>query len=222
VPRALVVPHAGYPYSGGVAACAFATLPGNGGPLRASLLGPAHFARPDRPAVSTAASWLTPLGPVPVDDLLRADALAAGAVADDGPHRHDHALEIQLPFLQRRVGGSLSVLPVAVEGATAAQAADLVATLAESALVVVSSDLSHYHDAATASLLDRRTAAAICDLEEEAIGDSDACGAAALRGLLLHARRAGWGCTLLDLRDSSSGGGDPSRVVGYGAFALTG
>ena len=219
--RALVVPHAGYPYSGAVAATAFATIREDGRRLRVALLGPSHFLPLRRVAVSGARAWRTPLGTVPVDLELRSDAVAAGVVVDDEPHVHDHALEVELPFLQRRIGHELRVLPVAV-GGEAAQTAAVVATLAPHALVVVSSDLSHYLDDATARRLDCRTAEAVLALDDGAIRDGDACGADALRGLLAHARRAGWTCTLLDLRTSADATGDREQVVGYGAFALAG
>jgi MEMO1 family protein len=216
--RALVVPHAGYAYSGAVAAAAFATLPARVFD-RVALLGPSHFTALHGAAVSGAEAWRTPLGTVPVDDALRISTIAAGAVVDDRPHRDDHALEVELPFLQRCAGAGLRVLPVAV-GNGGAETAPLYATLADAALIVVSSDLSHYHDDATARGLDRRTAQAVLALDDGAIGDRDACGAAALRGLLLHARRAGWACTLVDLRTSADASGDLRHVVGYGAFAF--
>jgi AmmeMemoRadiSam system protein B len=172
-------------------------------------------------AVSGAAAWWTPLGPVPVDEELCDRAIGAGAVIDDRPHVHDHAVEVQLPFLQRRTGDALRVLPVAVGGGAARDAAALVEALAQTALVVVSTDLSHYHDVATAQRLDRRTAESIVALDDRAIGDMDACGAHALRGLLAYARKAGWACTLLDLRTSADSGGPTDGVVGYGAFAFT-
>lgn len=216
--RALVVPHAGYVYSGAVAAAAFAAVPPYGRALRVVLLGPSHFVPLRGAAVTGADGWQTPLGTVPVDGDLRAAAIAAGAVADDDPHRDDHALEIELPFLQRRVGRRLRVLPVAIGGPD--EAAAVIEAVSCEALIVVSSDLSHYHDHATACRLDRATADAVLALDHRAIGDRDACGADALRGLLMHARRVGWTSTLLDLRTSADTTGDLARVVGYGAFAL--
>lgn len=217
--RALVAPHAGYVYSGAVAATAFATLRGPD-VSRVALLGPSHFAPLRGVAVSGADGWETPLGTVAVDGWLREAALAGGAVVDDEPHARDHALEVELPFLQHVLGPALSVLPVAV-GADADEAAAVVAVLSADALVVVSTDLSHYHDDATARRLDRRTADAVLALDAASISDSDACGAQALRGLVLHARRAGWACTELDLRTSGEALGDTASVVGYSAFAFT-
>jgi AmmeMemoRadiSam system protein B len=218
--RALVAPHAGYAYSGTVAATAFATLPAETGPLRVALFGPSHFAPLSRAAVSGAVGWRTPLGTVSVDAALREAATTAGAVVDEEPHALDHALEVELPFLQRRVGDGLRVLPVAI-GGDAEETAAVIAAVAGDALVVVSTDLSHFHDDATARRLDRRTADAVLALEASAVGDADACGAHALRGLLVHARRAGWACTELDLRTSADAAGDRDSVVGYGAFAFT-
>jgi hypothetical protein len=217
--RALVVPHAGYVYSGAVAATAFATLaPGRA--LRVVLLGPSHFTPLCGAAVSGADSWETPLGRVPIDADLREAAVAAGAAVDDEPHAEDHALEVELPFLQLRAGEGLRVLPTAIGGPPEETAA-VVTALADEALIVVSTDLSHYHDDATARRLDRRTADAVVALDTSAIRAADACGADALRCLLVHARRAGWVCTQLDLRTSADSSGDVERVVGYGAFAFT-
>jgi AmmeMemoRadiSam system protein B len=139
---------------------------------------------------------------------------------DDEPHAEDHALEVELPFLQQRAGDGLRVLPVAI-GGFADDTTAVVTALGDDALIVVSTDLSHYHDDATARRLDRRTADAVLALDASAIAAADACGADALRCLLAHARRAGWHCTELDLRTSADASGDVERVVGYGAFALT-
>jgi MEMO1 family protein len=218
--RALVVPHAGYVFAGAVAAAAFATLAPEKRAFRVALLGPSHFAPLRGIAVSGADGWLTPLGTVAVDGGLRTTALAAGAVVDDKPHARDHALEVELPFLQQRAGEELRVLPAAV-GGPGHETAAVVEALSPDALIVVSTDLSHFHDDATARRLDRRTADAVVALDADAIRDSDACGADALRALLVHARRAGWRCAELELRTSAEACGDTGRVVGYGAFALT-
>lgn len=218
--RALVAPHAGYAYSGAVAAAAFATLRPQPGELRVALLGPSHYVPLDGAAVTAADAWRTPLGIVPVDGILRDAAVEAGAVVDDRPHDDDHALEVELPFLQQQAGGPLRMLPVAVGGAVD-ESARLLAALAADALIVVSTDLSHYHDDATARKIDRRTADAVLALDAGAISELDACGADALRALVRHARRAGWASTLLDLRTSADASGDLRRVVGYGAFAFS-
>ena len=219
--RALVAPHAGYLYSGAVAASAFSAIAVPAQSLRVALLGPSHFEPLDGAAVSDADIWQTPLGHVHVDDELRGAAVAAGAIVDSRPHRADHALEVELPFLQRRVGADLRVLPIAVGGHSTDATAHLISALAGDSLVVVSTDLSHYLDEDAARARDRRTAEALVALDDGAIRDRDACGAGALRGLVAHARRADWLCTLLDLRTSADATGETRRVVGYGAFAFT-
>lgn len=222
-PVALVVPHAGYVYSGPVAATAYATLRPLAGVIRrVALLGPAHRVRLHGLAVPATSAWATPLGLVRVDADLRAAAVAAGAVVADEPHRDEHALEVQLPFLQRVLGAGFTVLPVAVGESSPAAVADLIERVAgdPATRVLVSTDLSHYHDRQTAVRLDRRTADAVLARAEDEIGPYDACGSAALRGLLAHARRRGLVARLLDLRTSADTAGDPRRVVGYGAFAF--
>jgi hypothetical protein len=219
-PLALMVPHAGYVYSGPIAASAYALVRG-AGLERAAVLGPAHFVALRGAAVPSAEAWRTPLGDVPVDAGLRDLAVATGAVVDDDVHAPEHAVEVQLPFLQRLAGTGLSVLPVAVGVADPTAVADLVAAFLPHALVVVSTDLSHYEDAATARRLDRRTADAVLARDPARIGREDACGSFALRGLVELARRESLAVRLLDLRSSADTAGDPRRVVGYGAFAVT-
>jgi len=127
---------------------------------------------------------------------------------------------VELPFLQRACPDGLEVLPVAVGRATPAEVADLIAAL--DAFLVVSTDLSHYHEHATAQRLDRETAEAVVARRSEAIGSDRACGVFALRGLVEHARRRDLAVELLDLRTSADTAGDPWSVVGYGAFAVRG
>lgn len=218
-PLALVVPHAGYEYSGPVAATAYALLR-HRAIERVALLGPAHFVPLAGAAVTAADGWRTPLGVVPIDPGLRETAVAAGAVVDDRAHDPEHAVEVQLPFLQRVLGAGFRALPVAVGVAEPEAVADLIAALVPDALVVVSTDLSHYLDHATAKALDRRTADAVLVREPERIGRDDACGSFALRGVVELARRDDLLVRLLDLRTSAETAGDPWRVVGYGAFAV--
>lgn len=218
-PSALVVPHAGYVYSGPVAATGYATLR-SGTVSRVAVLGPAHFVPLRGTTVPTCDAWRTPLGEVPIGRELRELALACGSVADDLPHEPEHSIEVQLPFLQRIGGPSLEVLPVAVGVTGAEEVADLIDALLPACLVVVSTDLSHYHDDVTAKRLDRRTADAVLARDPDAIGPEDACGGYALRGLVELARREGRDLRLLDLRTSADTAGDPGRVVGYGAFAV--
>lgn len=216
---ALVVPHAGYVYSGPVAATAYALLRGRA-IARVALLGPAHFVPVAGAAVTAADGWRTPLGVVSIDPALRETAVAAGAVVDERAHEPEHAVEVQLPFLQRVLGAGFRALPIAVGVADASTVADLIAALLPYALVVVSTDLSHYLDDMAAKALDRRTADAVLAREPERIGRDDACGSFALRGLVELARRDDLLVRLLDLRTSADTAGDPWRVVGYGAFVV--
>lgn len=215
--RGLVVPHAGYAYSGPVAAAAFALVPEK---AAVALLGPSHFYPFMGLAVSGADAWATPLGDVPVSARMREAALKAGAFVDDEPHAGEHALEVELPFLQRACSQGLEILPVAVGRAAPEEVAHLIEAVDE--LVVVSTDLSHYHQDARARELDRRTVAAVLAREPASIESEAACGVFALLGLIDHARRCSLEIELLDLRTSADAGGGTDRVVGYGAFAIRG
>jgi AmmeMemoRadiSam system protein B len=222
-PHAVIVPHAGYRWSGPVAASAYVRLTSARGAIgRVVLVGPAHFVPLDGMALSSAAAFATPLGDVPVDaDLHRRALTVRGVVVDDAAHRREHSLEVQLPFLQR-VLGDFTVLPVAVGRVGADDLADLLDAVGRGSdtLVVGSSDLSHYLDQSAAVTRDARTARAISAADGDSIGPSDACGAFVLRGTLAWGVRHGLRPRLLDLRTSADAGGPPERVVGYGAFAF--
>lgn len=224
VPKALIAPHAGFRYSGPIAGHAYARLtPARGTITRVVLLGPAHRVPVDGMAVPSVDAFATPLGAVTVDAEARRIALDAGAVyVDDRAHAPEHSLEVHLPFLLRALGPDIEVLPVLVGHPTADQVAALIELLwgGPETLIVVSSDLSHYHDYATAVARDRGTAQAILDKHPDVIGPYEACGAYPVRGLLEVARRKDLDVELLDLRNSGDTSGDKSRVVGYGAFAL--
>jgi MEMO1 family protein len=219
--RAVVVPHAGYRYSGTVAAAAFVRLVGQRSP-GVVLLGPAHYVPIVGCVVPHAAQWRSPLGTLPVDKALRDAAMHTGVVrADDRPHAPEHSLEVQLPFLQRTFG-RLPVLPVATHAPVAAVADLLDAVTRDTAtIVLVSTDLSHYRPDPLARELDAHTAAAILDLRPDRIADPAACGVHALRGLLGWASRHGLTPHQLMLGTSADAGGHPDRVVGYAAFAFT-
>jgi MEMO1 family protein len=223
VPKAIVAPHAGYVFSGPVAGSAYSrVLPARGRVTRVVLLGPAHRAPEAGIAASGAESLATPLG------LLRADTAGRDALVDAGlarvddlAHAAEHSLEVQLPFIQVCLG-DVTVLPLAVGDVDPGRVADALELVwgGSETLVVVSTDLSHYHDHATAVELDRRTAAAIVERRPDRLGPYDACGVIPVQGLLLAAERHGLEVKLLDLRTSADTAGDPDRVVGYGAFAL--
>jgi MEMO1 family protein len=212
---AYVVPHAGYAFSGPTAAHAYARLRRHAGQVRqVVLIGPSHFVPVVGCAAPASRIWTTPLGDLPV-------AEAHTLPADDTPHAPEHSLEVQLPFLQRALGRPVPILPVVVGQAAPEQVAAHLAALATPGTVVLcSTDLSHYLDHAAATDRDARTAAAITALEPDRIGPRDACGAHALRGLLAWGRQASLRAETLDLRTSAETAGEPSRVVGYGAFAL--
>jgi AmmeMemoRadiSam system protein B len=219
--RGLIVPHAGYIYSGPVAATAYRLLPMLVPPPSVVvILGPSHFEPLDGLAVAPHDAWDTPLGSVSLDDGLRRALVRAGAMVDARPHLAEHSIEVQLPFLQRCLPG-VPVVPLAVGACRPTVAADqLRAALPESALVLVSTDLSHYHDDVTARELDARTAAAIEALDSGQLRSDDACGVDAVRVSLAWARSAGHRIVRLDLRTSADTAGDWQRVVGYGAFAV--
>lgn len=221
-PKALIVPHAGYIYSGPIAARAYRRLACTAGIERVVLLGPAHRAPVRGLAVPECSAFSTPLGTVPLDAVGMAAALAAPQVCrDDTAHALEHSLEVQLPFLQA-VLGDIRLVALAVGDATAQEVAEVIERLYGGAetLIVVSSDLSHYLPYAQACRIDEASAQEVLALRPS-LGPRQACGAAAINGLLLAARRRGLRPELLDLRNSGDTAGDRSRVVGYAAFAFT-
>lgn len=222
--RALIAPHAGYQFSGPIAASAYRSLDDGGDVRRVVILAPNHTVPLAGMAVTGVDQWLTPLGPVDVDDDLRRLILRApGVVVDDVPHATEHAAEVQLPFLQRRLAPGFTVLPVVVGRVAADDVAAALERLWDEpgAFVVVSSDLSHYLDHETARRIDRTTAAAIVAVDPDAIAPDRACGAYPIRGLLTLVRRRELLVELLDLRTSGDTSGSTHSVVGYGAFRVT-
>jgi len=222
-PVGLIVPHAAYLYSGPVAAAAYPRLAEPPVTVeRVVVLGPAHFVPLTGSAVPAARAFETPSAPVPVDTGC-CDALIQrpDVVRDDAPHAREHAIEVQLPFLLRVLPGGWRLVPVLVGHTEPSAVADLLeAAVTPRTLVVCSTDLSHYLDQNTAVQRDRRTADAIIARRAEAVGNHDACGAAAIRGVLTWAERHRHNIELLDLRTSADTAGDRTRVVGYGAFTV--
>jgi MEMO1 family protein len=222
-PKAVIAPHAGYRYSGPVAATAYRTLaPARGTVARVLLAGPSHFVPVPGVALSSAEAFATPLGPATVDDDARERALTvAGTVVDDAAHAGEHSLEVHLPFLAE-VLGPVPVLPLLAGPSGSTVLADVLDALwgGDETRIIVSTDLSHYHDDATAKAIDRETADAIVTRTER-LEPERACGADAVLGLLEVARRHELAVRLLDLRTSADTSGEPDRVVGYGAFALS-
>jgi MEMO1 family protein len=220
--RALIVPHAGYVYSGPVAAKAFALLrAAHYYAGRVAVIGPAHKIWIRGIAVPSVRAFATPLGKIPLDTtVIEEIAALPSAAIDDKPHANEHALEVELPFLQT-VLGSARIVPLLVGSATPTEVAEVLSRLwDDDTLIVVSSDLSHFLRYEDAQRRDSATADAIERLDETAIDFEDACGAIPVRGLLIEAKRRGLSIERLDLRNSGDTAGDRDRVVGYGAWAI--
>jgi len=222
-PKAIIVPHAGYVYSGAVAGSAYARLAaGHDTIRRVVLFGPTHRVPVRGLALPSTRTFATPLGNIEVDHDAAVAALALACVCEsDAAHAFEHSLEVQLPFLQE-VLGDFTIVPFAVGDATPQQAADVMRLLwgGPETLIVVSSDLSHYHGCAEARVIDRATADDVLALSP-ALDHEQACGATPINGLLLCARERGMRPELLDLRNSGDTAGDKSRVVGYASFAFS-
>ncbi|MFQ5697973.1 MAG: AmmeMemoRadiSam system protein B [Myxococcota bacterium] len=222
-PKALIVPHAGYVYSGPVAASAYARLRAHGGPIeRVVLIGPAHRVALHGLAVPGVDAFRTPLGDVPIDAEALQKVLALPQVCRfDTAHATEHSLEVQLPFLQRALG-RFRLAPLVAGDATEDEVAQVLEQLwgGSETLIVVSSDLSHYLDLASARRVDAETTRAIERLDSHALGYDSACGRIPIQGLLACARRHHLRCRALDVRTSGDTAGPTDRVVGYGAYAL--
>ncbi|WP_374260268.1 AmmeMemoRadiSam system protein B [Zoogloea sp.] len=222
-PKALIVPHAGYIYSGAVAASAYAELVQRHDVIRrVIILCPTHRVAVRGMALPAAQSFVTPLGAIAID---RQAWLVArelpGVVVDDRPHADEHAIEVQLPFLQSTLD-HFEILPLAVGHVDAQHVAGLLETLwgGPETLIVISSDLSHYHPYRQAQWRDKATLAKIAQLDATLDGEQ-ACGAGAINGLLLAAQRHHLAAHLLDLRNSGDTAGDRERVVGYASIAFS-
>ncbi|MDF1734753.1 MAG: AmmeMemoRadiSam system protein B [Minwuia sp.] len=223
-PKALIAPHAGYMYSGAVAASAYQRLhPAAGSIRRVVLLGPAHRVAFQGFALPSVDVFQTPLGPVRLDrETMDALGDVPGVITHDAAHAQEHSLEVHLPFLQRVLGAEFTLVPIVVGDTTPDQVADLLAQLWGGAetLVIISTDLSHYHDHATARRIDGET---VTRIERQAVGSfgpGEACGSRPVNGILQHVSRLGYRVTQLDVRNSGDTAGPKDRVVGYGAWAL--
>jgi len=221
-PKAIIVPHAGYVYSGAVAASVYARLATLRGTIRRIvLLGPTHRVAVDGLALPASSAFATPLGIVPVDQpAVEAIKDMPQIVVSDAVHAQEHSLEVQLPFLQS-VFGEFSLLPLAVGRATPKQVAEVLERLwgGDETLIVVSSDLSHYLPYEQAQQMDAQTVRSILELAPTIL-HQQACGSTPVNGLLLAARQHGLHAKLVDLCNSGDTAGDKGRVVGYGAFAF--
>lgn len=220
-PKALIVPHAGYIYSGQIAAHGYAHI-ATQRVRRVVLIGPSHRVYVRGAAVSRADAFATPLGRVQIDRELRNLLLQRGDVLlADRPHAMEHCLEVQLPFLQVLLG-EFTLLPLVLGDATPDYVASVLADVwgEVDTLVLASSDLSHYRRYEDAQRIDAATSAAIVRAEAELSGEQ-ACGAVAINGLLRFGRSQGLSVAELARCNSGDTAGDRSRVVGYGAFALS-
>lgn len=222
-PKAIIVPHAGYVYSGPVAGTAYAGLrPWSGVYRRAVVLGPSHRMAIRGLALPSSSAFATPLGSVPIDrDGVERLVTLPQVTIDDGAHAFEHSLEVQLPFLQR-VLDVFSLLPLTVGEATPEEVAEVLERVwgGPETLIVISSDLSHYLSYEEARRIDRRTVDEVLALAAP-LRHHEACGATPINGLLLAARRHGLTPHLLDLRNSGDTAGDRARVVGYASIAFT-
>ena len=222
-PKAIIVPHAGYEFSGPVAGTAYAQLDGGCGVIeRVVLIGPAHYVGFQGLAVCDADYFSSPLGAVPVDTASVARLLELDQVVSlNAAHAPEHSLEVQIPFLQVELG-EFSLVPIAVGQAADEEVVEVLDLLWGGAetLLVVSSDLSHYHDYATAQRIDRQTTRLIETLSSDDITGGRACGHAGISALLRIAKRRRLNVRAIDLRNSGDTAGPRDQVVGYGAYII--
>lgn len=223
VPKALIVPHAGYVYSGATAALAYARLaPARATIKRVVLLGPVHRVPVRGLALAGATLFSTPLGEIEVDqEAVMALAGMPQVVVSAPAHAQEHSLEVQLPFLQS-VLDDFKLVPLAVGDATPDEVAQVLDVLwgGPETLIVVSSDLSHFLPYASAQFVDSATARSILQLNTS-ITHEQACGGTPINGLLVAARAHQLEPQLLGMCNSGDTAGDKGRVVGYAAFAFT-
>ncbi|MEK9670963.1 MAG: AmmeMemoRadiSam system protein B [Rhodospirillaceae bacterium] len=221
VPKAIIAPHAGYVYSGAVAASAYARIkPARARIKRVILLGPCHRVAVRGLALSGADAFATPLGPLEIDK-------DAAALIEDMPqvqvfdatHAQEHSLEVHLPFLMSVID-DFKLLPIVVGQASPKDVAEVLEKLwgGPETLIVVSSDLSHYLSYDDARKIDGRTCKAIETLNPAAIEDQGACGRFPVGGLLTLAKQRGMTVETVDVRNSGDTAGPKNRVVGYGSW----
>ena len=221
--KAVIAPHAGYQYSGPIAGSAYASLIPHAKDIeRVILVGPSHRVPFSGVAASRAAAFETPLGAVPVDrDVIEALLKDGLILQNDAAHAREHSLEVHLPFVQRVFPGS-NLVPLLAGDHDFASVAAVLARLwgGPETVIVVSSDLSHYHDYETARRLDRETAETIEARQAGAVDPAQACGATPVNALLQIAAAKGLSAATIDLRNSGDTAGPRDEVVGYGAFVF--
>jgi hypothetical protein len=217
--RALVCPHAGYRYSGPIAASGFKQLSGLKFE-RVVVMAPSHHVPFAGVAVPDVDAFRTPIGIIPVSPLAVKLAAQRPFLVDSAPHAREHALEVELPFLQR-VLDRFELIPLVFGEVDEAEVARQLNTLVDArTFFVASSDLSHYYPYERAQQLDRATVDAILSLDVKGLVNGQACGKSPVLALVHLARLRGWKTQLLDYRNSGDTAGDRSRVVGYAAIAF--
>lgn len=213
--RALIVPHAGYEYSGIVAAAGYKLIKGHQ-QKKIVLIGPSHFACFEGGGLCDDLAWQTPLGVVKIHSLAKGRMLRFIEAA----HEEEHALEVQLPFLQMLVH-DFTIVPILTGEVEARELAEeIIPCLDEHTLLIASSDLSHFHTYQEAIELDHMANTAIPALDLEAMEAVEACGKTAILTLMIIAKRLGWKGKLIDYKNSGDTSGDRDQVVGYGCYGF--
>lgn len=223
--KALIVPHAGYIYSGEIAAYAYRLLQKYPKYFkRVLIMGPSHYVSLNGATFPSADVFETPLGEIKIDKVMLEKMLLDFSYisVSDKAHSEEHSLEVQLPFLQE-ILNEFEFLPLIVGETETEQIVDIIEYFNEhqGTLIVISTDLSHFYDYQTAIAKDARTAKAIEYFESEKISVDDACGAYPLRGVLAAAKKNEWRINRLGICNSGDTGGERRRVVGYGAWVIT-
>jgi len=225
MPKAIIVPHAGYIYSGPIAASVYTQLePFRDTITRIVLLGPSHRIAFRGLATSSAEAYATPLGNIMIDQAAIASiSILPQIIQLDAAHRDEHSLEVQLPFLQTVLNPEFTLIPLVVGDASADEVADVLEALwgGPETLIVISTDLSHFHDYETAATRDQITSDAIETFAPEKISGEDACGCRPLNGLLTIAKQKQLIIKRLDMCNSGDTAGPRDSVVGYAAYRLT-
>jgi AmmeMemoRadiSam system protein B len=222
-PKAIIVPHAGYIYSGPIAATAYARLTkAHDRITRVVLIGPSHRVAFRGLAVSRAETFTTPLGNILVDQAaVQAIVQLPFVEYIEQAHTYEHSLEVHLPFLQE-VLDNFEIVPIVAGDASPEQVSQVLEVLwgGDETLIVISSDLSHYHDYVTAQQMDKSTSHTIEQLQYEHLASESACGKVPVSGLLKLARKKSLSVKTIDLRNSGDTAGDKASVVGYGAYVI--
>ena len=222
-PKAIIAPHAGLIYSGAIAASAYSRLLQTHDTVtQVILVGPSHRVSFNGLAISKAESFSTPLGEIAID-FASVNKISSLPFVDyiEQAHIFEHCLEVQLPFLQT-ILDNFTIVPIVVGDASVEQVSSVLKMLwgGMETLIVISSDLSHYHDYETAQIIDQKTSENIESLQYEALNSESACGKIPVSGLLALAREKSLSVKTIDLRNSGDTAGDKNRVVGYGAYVI--